>query len=170
MYSFIKVIAVSLLMMACCKGCRFYEKIPHEGHRLDLIKQGRTWWTMGSMAETTGTLDPQAFIWIYLALTDNIRQLIVSREFVFLLWWQWRRTLLVYGHFLTKSCQKVSFEHCRASPYKHHAIIQKQFRYWLSFKITWYPSRSGSFWNCHDDVIKWKHFPCYWSFVRGIHG
>ena len=22
---------------------------------------------------------------------------------------------------------------------------------------------------CHDDVIKWKHFPCYWSFVQGIH-
>ena len=21
----------------------------------------------------------------------------------------------------------------------------------------------------HDDVIKWKHFPRYWSFVRGIH-
>ena len=21
----------------------------------------------------------------------------------------------------------------------------------------------------HDDVIKWKHFPLYWSFVRGIH-
>ena len=21
----------------------------------------------------------------------------------------------------------------------------------------------------HDDVIKWKIFPCYWSFVRGIH-
>ena len=20
-----------------------------------------------------------------------------------------------------------------------------------------------------DDTIKWKHFPCYWSFVRGIH-
>ena len=26
----------------------------------------------------------------------------------------------------------------------------------------------GAGW-CHDDVIKWKHFPCYWSFVRGIH-
>ena len=24
-------------------------------------------------------------------------------------------------------------------------------------------------WNAHDDVIKWKHFPCYWPFVRGIH-
>ena len=21
----------------------------------------------------------------------------------------------------------------------------------------------------NDDVIKWKHFPCYWSFVQGIH-
>ena len=21
----------------------------------------------------------------------------------------------------------------------------------------------------HDDVIKWKHFPCYWPLVRGIH-
>ena len=21
----------------------------------------------------------------------------------------------------------------------------------------------------HDDVIKWKHLPCYWPFVRGIH-
>ena len=24
-------------------------------------------------------------------------------------------------------------------------------------------------WHQHDDVIKWKHFLCYWSFVRGIH-
>ena len=23
--------------------------------------------------------------------------------------------------------------------------------------------------KCHDDVIKWKHFPSYWPFVRGIH-
>ena len=21
----------------------------------------------------------------------------------------------------------------------------------------------------HDDFIKWKHFPRYWSFMRGIH-
>ena len=27
-----------------------------------------------------------------------------------------------------------------------------------------------SFISCyHDDVIKWKHFPRYWPFVRGIH-
>ena len=23
--------------------------------------------------------------------------------------------------------------------------------------------------DCHDDVIKWKHFPRYWPFVREIH-
>ena len=23
--------------------------------------------------------------------------------------------------------------------------------------------------QCHDDVNKWKHFPRYWPFVRGIH-
>ena len=22
----------------------------------------------------------------------------------------------------------------------------------------------------HDDIIKWKHFPCNWPFVKGIHG
>ena len=33
----------------------------------------------------------------------------------------------------------------------------------LIFLIKW--------WNSilHDDVIKWKHFPRYWPFVRGIH-
>ena len=34
--------------------------------------------------------------------------------------------------------------------------------------------RLGLFWcglvsTKHDDVIKWKHFPRYWPFVRGIH-
>ena len=39
-----------------------------------------------------------------------------------------------------------------------------------------YPYTAGSLtlWqlydcNCHDDVIKWKHFPRYWPFVWGIH-
>ena len=28
---------------------------------------------------------------------------------------------------------------------------------------------SGGCFPYHDDVIKWKHFPRYWPFVRGIH-
>ena len=27
----------------------------------------------------------------------------------------------------------------------------------------------GKIIHIHGDVIKWKHFPCYWPFVRGIH-
>ena len=30
----------------------------------------------------------------------------------------------------------------------------------------WYAFRDYTF---HDDVIKWKHFQCYWPFVQGIH-
>ena len=53
----------------------------------------------------------------------------------------------------------------------------------LWFDIGWfslYPTKTTSlalrqFFDCssgseaHDDVIKWKHFPRYWPFVRGIH-
>ena len=35
---------------------------------------------------------------------------------------------------------------------------------WLRNLIVTLNSNSG-----HDDVIKWKHFPGYWPFVRGIH-
>ena len=35
----------------------------------------------------------------------------------------------------------------------------------------WIPSTKGEWGRAlHDDVIKWKHFPRYWPFVRGIHG
>ena len=38
---------------------------------------------------------------------------------------------------------------------------------------TRYPQRARLAWiiykgMCHNDVIKWKHFPRYWLFVRGI--
>ena len=33
------------------------------------------------------------------------------------------------------------------------------------FYYTWLLSMPET----HDDVIKWKHFPHYWPFVRGIH-
>ena len=35
------------------------------------------------------------------------------------------------------------------------------FRNWLELRCPQKPA--------HDDVIKWKHFPRYWPFVRGIH-
>ena len=39
--------------------------------------------------------------------------------------------------------------------------------------IVWFPQCEWSWWRhqmeTHDDVIKWKHFPRNWPFVRGIH-
>ena len=37
---------------------------------------------------------------------------------------------------------------------------------------TYIRENTGQSYRClcmHDDVIKWKHFPRYWPFVRGIH-
>ena len=34
-------------------------------------------------------------------------------------------------------------------------------------RVWWSERRTGD--ALHDDVIKGKHFPCYWPFVRGIH-
>ena len=44
--------------------------------------------------------------------------------------------------------------------------------YWSFLKgIQWSTKtqKQGKGFSCHDDVIKWKHFPRYWPFVRGIH-
>ena len=30
-------------------------------------------------------------------------------------------------------------------------------------------ARNSDIWFIHHDVIKWKHFPRYWHFVRGFH-
>ena len=35
--------------------------------------------------------------------------------------------------------------------------------------IHWWPLDTPQKWVVHDDVIKWKYFPRYWPFVRGIH-
>ena len=42
--------------------------------------------------------------------------------------------------------------------------------WWMTLKIIGQPSNiTPSFVHHHDDVIKWKYFPRYWPFVRGIH-
>ena len=50
----------------------------------------------------------------------------------------------------------------------------------ITVRYSWTPHRRGCDFKCvssnttwglmpHDDVIRWKHFPRYWPFVRGIH-
>ena len=39
----------------------------------------------------------------------------------------------------------------------------------LNIQCQWFESPQRLCFVTHDDVIKWKHFPRYWPFVRGIH-
>ena len=40
---------------------------------------------------------------------------------------------------------------------------------WIWIKASYIDVTTASPQGNHDDVIKWKHFPCYWPFVWGIH-
>ena len=39
----------------------------------------------------------------------------------------------------------------------------------IQYRDTCSRSKHTAWDHSHDDVIKWKHFPRYWPFVRGIH-
>ena len=52
-------------------------------------------------------------------------------------------------------------------------FVKKPFLMWLliGWRLAAKKSEVTFKYSCrpHDDVIKWKHFPRYWPFVRGIH-
>ena len=58
------------------------------------------------------------------------------------------------------SLNSVSF---MALPWKFCRILSTclQTLTWSQHGCCWFP-------GIHDDVVKWKHFPCYWPFVRGF--
>ena len=47
--------------------------------------------------------------------------------------------------------------------------LSSSWRFHEILGITWNAFGVKCFSHYHDDVIKWKHFPRYWPFVRGIH-
>ena len=48
-------------------------------------------------------------------------------------------------------------------------VIQIRLLYSIACTTIWTSVMEMPFYMWHDDVIKWKHFPRYWPFVRGIH-
>ena len=70
------------------------------------------------------------------------------------------------------------FEKCWCCLYAGIKIIIKNaiFSGLLAFRWLWKCSKilhernpNSCYVANHDDFIKWKHVPCYWPFVRGIH-
>ena len=51
-----------------------------------------------------------------------------------------------------------------------HSVDTRHLHHLVGYRITrrdWW--RLWCFGEIHDDFIKWKHFPRYWPFLRGIH-
>ena len=71
----------------------------------------------------------------------------------------------LHGTGFTENCQNDNFW-CRQSWRRHI------FWFWWSQLSIFINDISISVYKLvlkHDDIIKWKHFPRYWPFVRGIH-
>ena len=52
-----------------------------------------------------------------------------------------------------------------------YVVLCRALAIWSTLPISskWLHWQRGYHDHTHDDVIKWKHFPRYWPFVRGIH-
>ena len=71
--------------------------------------------------------------------------------------------------------QRVEFHNVVAGPISSRLscfwAIGRFRRFRLIFRLTKISesNKRHRIWSVHDDVIKWKQFPRYWPFVRGIH-
>ena len=63
----------------------------------------------------------------------------------------------------TKPCVKYEIKQLLCG-YQHNTLCSYYFHHFMD-RIVFHETCTLT----HDDVIKWKHFPRYWPFVRGIH-
>ena len=76
--------------------------------------------------------------------------------------WKAVCTMIVYHNGPKHDCVQVD-----AWPkLEQNRVDVNQLRSGVGLLVQIQPSIRG---GPHDDVIKWKHFPRYWPFVRGIH-
>ena len=85
-------------------------------------------------------------------------------------WVFWRKSIILQHNLLSSLW-------CFYSPLLHYPLHNWDFQMPQSCWAV--PSIAPIAWNStidrifetltHHDFIKWKHFPCYWPFVRGIH-
>ena len=91
--------------------------------------------------------------------------------------WQWRYSSLPFCHIsselpkeMQQYCDKISHWYIQM---KYHWLWILPVSSILLFIIilSWLQYSKCRVLNIysHDDIIKWKHFPRYWPFVRGIH-
>ena len=78
------------------------------------------------------------------------------------------KTKKISGNSITMKSQWVGWRlKSPASPLFTQPFIRAQIKENIKAPRHW--PLCGEFTGDHDDVIKWKYFPRYWPFVRGIH-
>ena len=87
-----------------------------------------------------------------------LQDIFESRIYFLFNWWWW--TLFQISEMLWKMSLIKTFRWPKHDYFR--GVLQ--WMCYASLKSIWWPVCPE-----HDDVIKWKHFPRYWSFVRGIH-
>ena len=72
-----------------------------------------------------------------------------------------------------RTAHKYEFQLCAVPKYTYVALIRFRKILIRQFSFTKVPCRQQCWSFCaglyHDDIIKWRHFPRYWPFVRGYH-
>ena len=92
--------------------------------------------------------------------TQNLTTFCVSVTFVYVVesFWNFAQTMAVALLWSVQNFKMI--EHLNAE-------VQALWNF-VRFEFKMHFGQISSF-AVHDDVIKWKHFPRYWPFVRGIH-
>ena len=82
-------------------------------------------------------------------------------RWVLMFWW-WRFAFTTWP---TKWFSFTLFMRC--CTYAPQEMVERSLPKW--FRCTSNKRYRKTIFVIHDDVVKWKHFPCYWPFLRGIH-
>ena len=80
----------------------------------------------------------------------------------------WRRDLHMTHSKGLQDARNICDSNKRINFLKRSTCLFHNFQFFLSFMCFSYFTLFNYMYY-HDDVIKWKHFPHYWPFVRGIH-
>ena len=77
-----------------------------------------------------------------------------------------------YWIYYSQQCVEIRlFDHIKTNPYLLccHGYMNELKQSRQDSGLTVSMRRTDFLMSFHDDVIKWKHFPRYWPFLRGIH-
>ena len=88
------------------------------------------------------------------------------------IWWRHHDWRLIKTNICIseRDIENLPYTHAKIKHSKRAIVVTEYIAAYQSQSWKKYnPACNSKMYLVHDDVIKWKHFPRYWPFVRGIH-